>query len=136
MNSHCKKNPIFAPCFLTIETIMKIQQIISLIEGTIVEGETLSNKEVDCAFASDLMSDVLTLKTDKTVMLITGLCNMQTIRTCEMSDIKVIMFVRGKKVTEEMRELAEDNEMVLITTDFSLYRTSGLLFGAQLSGVY
>ncbi|MBO4644884.1 MAG: hypothetical protein J5642_00020 [Bacteroidales bacterium] len=115
---------------------MKIQQIISLIEGTIVEGETLSNKEVDCAFASDLMSDVLTLKTDKTVMLITGLCNMQTIRTCEMSDIKVIMFVRGKKVTEEMRELAEDNEMVLITTDFSLYRTSGLLFGAQLSGVY
>lgn len=115
---------------------MKIQEVLSLISGTVVEGEAFSDREVDCAFASDLMSDVLTLRTDKAVMLITGLCNMQTIRTCEMSDIKLVMFVRGKKVTDEMKELAEDNDMVLITTDFSLYRTSGILFGAELPGVY
>ena len=115
---------------------MKIKEISSLISGTIVEGEAGLDKEVDCAFASDLMSDVLTLRTEKTVMLITGLCNMQTIRTCEMSDIKVIMFVRGKQVTEEMKELAEENEMTLISTNFSLYRTAGLLFNAGLPGVY
>ena len=115
---------------------MKIQEITSLISGTVVEGEAFCDRDIDCAFASDLMSDVLTLRTDKSVMLITGLCNMQTIRTCEMSDIKVVLFVRGKKVTDEMRELAEDNDMLLITTDLSLYRTSGILFNAGLSGVY
>lgn len=115
---------------------MKIQEITSLISGTVVEGEAFIDRDIDCAFASDLMSDVLTLRTDKSVMLITGLCNTQTIRTCEMSDIKVVMFVRGKKVTEEMMELAEDNDMLLITTDLSLYRTSGTLFNAGLPGVY
>jgi len=115
---------------------MKIQEITSLISGTVVEGEAFIDRDIDCAFASDLMSDVLTLRTDKSVMLITGLCNTQTIRTCEMSDIKVVMFVRGKKVTEEMMELAEDNDMLLITTDFSLYRTAGTLFNAGLPGVY
>ena len=83
---------------------MKIEEITSLISGAVVEGSDTQIDEVDCAFASDLMSDVLTLRTDKQVMLITGLCNTQTIRTCEMSDIKVIMFARGKKVTEEMKD--------------------------------
>lgn len=115
---------------------MKIQEILSLISGTIVEGEAFADRDVDCAFTSDLMSDVLTLRTEKMVMLMTGLANMQTIRTCEMSDIKVVVFVRGKKVTDEMKELAADNEMVLIETNYSAYRSSGILFGAGLSGVY
>ncbi|MBR0077828.1 MAG: hypothetical protein IJP72_05455 [Bacteroidales bacterium] len=115
---------------------MKIEEITSLISGAVVEGSDTQIDEVDCAFASDLMSDVLTLRTDKQVMLITGLCNTQTIRTCEMSDIKVIMFVRGKKVTEEMKELAEDNEMILIETSISLYKAAGILYGSGLPGVY
>lgn len=115
---------------------MKIKEILSLISGTIVVGEASLDKEVDCAFASDLMSDVLTLRTDKSVLLITGLCNMQTIRTCEMSDIKVVVFVRGKQVTEEMKELAAENEMTLILTDFSLYSTSGMFFKAGIPSAY
>ncbi len=115
---------------------MNIEEINSIIEGNVVEGQMRSISRIDCAFASDLMSDVLTIKTDKSLMLITGLANLQTIRTCEMSDIKIILFVRGKKVTDEMKELAAENEMVLIETDYSLYRTSGLLFAAGLPGVY
>ena len=126
---------IFAPSFLN-RKIMKIEEITSLISGAVVEGSDSPQMEVDCAFASDLMSDVLTLRTDKNVMLITGLCNTQTIRTCEMSDIKVIMFARGKKVTEEMKELAEDDEMLLIETPLSLYKVAGILYGAGLPGVY
>ena len=99
-------------------------------------GEEYKNRPVERIFASDLMSDVLTLKDYDNLMLLTGLCNLQSIRTCEMSDIKVVIFVRGKVVTEEMKELAADNDMVLITTNFSLYRTSGLLFNTQLPGVY
>lgn len=115
---------------------MKLKELCSLIEGVIVEGEAYSDTEVECVFASDLMSDVLTIRTDKNLALLTGLANVQTIRTCEMSDIKLIIFVRGKKVTEEMKELASENEMTLVETPYSLYRTSGILYQANLASVY
>ena len=115
---------------------MTIQEITARIEGRIVVGAHRQNENIDCAFASDLMSDVLTINSSQNIMLITGLCNMQTIRTCEMSDIEIILFVRGKKITGEMKALAEENEMVLMETSLSLYRTSGILFNLNLPPIY
>lgn len=91
---------------------------------------------VNLVFASDLMSDVLTVKDADDILLMTGLCNLQTIRTCEMAEIRVVLFVRGKKVTDEMKELAEENDMLLIETDFSLYRCSGILYQSGLQALY
>ncbi len=115
---------------------MKINKIIDLIEGKIVEGEHYSEENITRIFASDLMSDVLTIKTEEPLLLITGLSNLQTIRTCEMSDIKAIIFVRGKKSTEDMRKLAAENDMILIETPFSMYRTSGILYNAGILPLY
>jgi serine kinase of HPr protein (carbohydrate metabolism regulator) len=53
-----------------------------------------------------------------------------------MSDIKTVIFVRGKKTSAEMRELAAENEMILIETPYSMYRTSGLLFQAGVLSLY
>ncbi|MBO7624370.1 MAG: hypothetical protein J6S82_03580 [Bacteroidales bacterium] len=115
---------------------MKREEFLRLIEGKVVAGEGSEEREVNRVFASDLMSDVLTIKNANQLMLMTGLCNLQTIRTCEMAEVKVILFVRGKKVTEEMKELAEENEMLLIETDYSLYRCSGILYQAGLQPLY
>lgn len=93
------------------------------------------DESVVYAFSSDLMSDVLTIKVDNFI-LITGLANIQSIRTAEISDVQFILFVRGKKVTEEMISLAKDNGMAIIQTDYSLYKTSGILYGAGLMPVY
>ena len=82
------------------------------------------------------MSDVLTIKDTSSLLLITGLANTQTIRTCEMSDIHYILFVRGKKVTEEMKELAEDNDMVLIETGYSMYKVAGILYANNIQPLY
>ena len=72
---------------------MKIRQIMALTGETVVCGNGQEDHEVQCAFASDLMSDVLTLDCND-VLLVTGLCNMQTIRTAEMADVSCILFVR------------------------------------------
>lgn len=77
-------------------------------------------------FACDLMSDVLMLDADE-LLLVTGLCNTQTIRTAEMSDVKCILFVRDKKATPEMIELAEQNGIVLLESPYSMFRAVGLL---------
>lgn len=114
---------------------MKIQRIQELTGATVACGNDKLDHEVQCAFASDLMSDVLTLDCNE-VLLITGLCNLQTIRTAEMADVSCILFVRGKKVTPEMLRLASENNMILLETGHSMYHTSGELYNNGLVPVY
>jgi hypothetical protein len=96
---------------------------------------TCAPRNYENAFASDLMSDVLTLKNDNLV-LITGLVTLQTIRTAEMADINCIIFVRNKKASPEMVRLAMENGIDLIECKFSMFRTSGLLYQSGLKPVY
>ena len=114
---------------------MTAREIATLIQGEILSGEAYMDETQSYAFASDLMSDVLTIKIDDFV-LITGLANIQSIRTAEMSDVKCVLLVRGKKATEDMVALARENGMILMQTPFSMFKTSGLLFNAGLSPVY
>jgi hypothetical protein len=114
---------------------MRVAKIIHELEAKILQGEEFLNNEVNFAFSSDLMSDVLTLNADN-ILLITGLNNLQTIRTAEMAEIKFILFVRNKKPTNEMLDLARKEKMVLMISEKSMYRVSGLLFKAGLDPIY
>ncbi len=114
---------------------MKISEVLELCNARLVCGDDRTGNEVLSAFSSDLMSDVLMLPAQK-ILLITGLCNIQTIRTAEMADIRCILFVRNKKASEEMKQLARENGLVIMETPFSLFRASGLLFARGLSPVY
>ena len=113
---------------------MTLREIVKVLNATVYLGEERLDEEVKNAFASDLMSDVLTLK--ETPMLITGLCNVQTIRTCDMATLDIVVFVRNKKPTEDMVELAEENGMVLLATAYSMFKTCGLLYEAGVKPLY
>ncbi|MBL7903812.1 MAG: hypothetical protein JNL22_02200 [Bacteroidales bacterium] len=114
---------------------MKIKEVVELLNARVVSGQNLLESEVEYCFASDLMSDVLTLESDN-LLLLTGLANLQTIRTSEMSDINKIIFVRRKKATDEMIRLAAENEIILIECDYSMFRSAGILYNAGLKPVY
>ncbi len=114
---------------------MKISELIDVVKGELICGENKLDHDVNIAFASDLMSDVLTVKIDN-VLLITGLSNIQTLRTAEMSNITCIIFVRNKKVNECMFELANENNMILISSPFSMFKTSGLLYSLGVNPIY
>ena len=114
---------------------MDIEEIKKLTNGRYICGESGSLKEIHYAFASDFMSDVLTLDVEDMV-LITGLCNLQTIRTAEIADIHCVVFVRDKRPTEEMIALAQANGIVLIRTAHSMYHASGVLFQAGLRSIF
>ena len=113
---------------MTIEEIAKVTQARILCGGDL-------NPPVSRAFASDLMSDVLTLETDHT-LLITGLANVQAVRTAEMSDISCILFARNKRVSDEMIRLARENNMVVMQTAYSVFYTSGLLYQAGIKPIF
>ena len=61
---------------------------------------------------------------------------MQTIRTCDMAGLEVAIIVRNKKPSEEMLELAEENDMTIIACPFSLFKACGLLYDAGLQPLY
>ena len=81
------------------------------------------------------MSDVLRLNTED-LLLITGMANLQVIRTAEMSDIPFILFVRGKNVTSEMEKLAKENGIMLLQCKQSMFKVCGELYKAGLPPVY
>ncbi|SMO74907.1 hypothetical protein SAMN06265379_106146 [Saccharicrinis carchari] len=114
---------------------MKIKEIADILDAQVVCGSEYLENEITRGFASDLMSDVLTLDTDK-VVLITGLANVQTIRTVEMSEINCIVFVRNKQVTPQMLELAGMEGLVLIQCKYSMFKAVGKLYEAGLLPVY
>ena len=114
---------------------MTVQEIVSLVNGTLLCGNIKEDDAVDYCFASDLMSDVLTVRRSD-FLLMTGLANVQSIRTAEMSDLRYILLVRGKVPTQEMLDLACENDMVLIQSPFSMFKTAGILYSAGLKGVF
>ena len=114
---------------------MKVSEIVKVLDGKILCGEEKNGYTIDVAFASDLMSDVLTLKNDH-VLLITGLNNLQTIRTAEMSDIHCVILARNKKASEEMIQLAIENELIIVECRYSVFKTCGLLYQAGVKPIF
>lgn len=114
---------------------MRLSEIIKLTNAKVVAGDTEQNHNLQRAFSSDLMSDVLTLDTEH-ILLITGLANLQLVRTAEMADIEVVLLARNKRATPEMIELANETGLILLETPYSIYRSSGLLFKNGLAPVY
>jgi predicted transcriptional regulator len=49
-----------------------------------------------------------------------------------MIDLTAIVFVRGKKPLQDVIDMAQERGLPIITTKFTLYRCSGLLFNAGL----
>lgn len=110
---------------------MKVEQFIELLGAECVTDQNVEVKEYNYAFASDLMSDVLALA-DNTTVLITGLNNPQVIRTAEMLDISLIILVRGKKPSEETLAIANETNITILTTDLIMFETCGKLYESGL----
>lgn len=113
---------------------MKLKNVAELLNAEILSGTDNLDTEVDSAFSSDLMSDVLAYVDKKTVLL-TGLTNAQVIRTAEMIDMPAIVFVRNKKPGSDIIQLAAENNMIIMCTEHTLYTASGLLYASGLSGI-
>lgn len=116
---------------------MQINKIVEILEAKMIVGEEQADIDVRYAFGSDLMSDVLAYAVEDSnhSVLLTGLINNQVIRTAEMLDLRAVVFVRGKKPTDEVIELARENNLVLICTAKTMYESAGMLYSNGLQGI-
>ncbi len=112
---------------------MTVNDIVRILDATVLSGEGQLNREVHTACGSDMMSDVLAFVKDQCVLL-TGLCNPQVIRTAEMMDVVCIVFVRGKMPDESILSLARLNEVPILSTNHRMFSACGLLYQNGLRG--
>jgi len=110
---------------------MKIHEIVELIGGRVLNPEVPLDGEARGGCGADLMSDVLASMKPEAVLL-TGLCNIQVVRTAQMADIRAIVFVRGKLPADEVIELATRERIPLISSRYGTFELSGRLYKAGL----
>ncbi len=113
---------------------MKASEVAAILGAKVFCGkEYLDTIEIDWAFGADMMSDVLAFVCENTLIL-TGMLNAHAIRTAEMVDVRCIVFVRGKVITDEIMEMARERDMAIMGTDKTLFTSCGLLYEAGLRG--
>ena len=112
---------------------MKISTIRDLLDAEVLCGEEHLGDHVYSACGSDMMSDVLAFVKDQAVLL-TGLMNTQVVRTAEMMDMHCVVFVRDKKPSPEIIELAKDSDIVVLASPKRMYEACGILYANGLVG--
>lgn len=115
---------------------MILSEIVDTIKAEVLTGEdaaALGRIDIHNACGSDMMSDVLAFVKDQSLLL-TGLVNLQVVRTAEMMDIIAICFVRGKTPPENLIGLAKELGIVVLKTEFPMYIACGRLYGKGLEG--
>lgn len=110
---------------------MQLKTLRDLLEAKVLCGEDRLEEEFSTIFASDMMSDVLACP-DEIECMLTGLMNSQVIRTADMMDIGIIVFVRDKMPAPDVVEMACQRDMVVMVTPCRMFTACGRLYQAGL----
>jgi len=101
---------------------MKIDQIVSLLNATVLLDPGVGEFDFKHACGADLM------------ILLTGLINPHVVRTADMMDIKCIVFVRGKVPPQEVLDVAQEAGIALLCTKETMFTACGRLYVNGLTG--
>jgi predicted transcriptional regulator len=113
---------------------MKLSEIIEALDGKLLTGDEFLEKDITTCGASDLMSDILAGLSEGCILL-TGLTTIQVIRTAMVAGVGAVVFVRDKTPPAEVIELAEDNQLPLISSPYSMFVSCGRLHACKLTGL-
>jgi predicted transcriptional regulator len=112
---------------------MLLSEVKQILQAQVLCGEEWLDRDINTACGSDFMSDVLSL-THTGGLLLTGLVNPQVVRTADMTDMKCVIFVRGKVPGDNILRLAREREIVIMTTPERMFTSCGKLYRNGLIG--
>ncbi len=113
---------------------MELNKCVDILNASVLVPAADMCMDISVACGADLMSDVMAFACTTNEMMLTGLVNPQTIRTAEMMDIRVIVFVRGKVPGRHMLDLAAEKNICILTTPLPMFTACGLLFDSGIKG--
>jgi hypothetical protein len=106
---------------------MKLIEIIKLLNAKVIVGGDIENIEIEKVTASDLMSEVLALGEEGS-LLVTGLASPQCVRTAGVVGIPAVLIVRNRDIMPETIEAAKYSGIVLLSTNYTMFETCGILY--------
>jgi hypothetical protein len=116
---------------MTKEKTVKIHELSSLFAYRCVQAGT-ADADLDSAYTSDLLSDVLANGTGKSV-LITIQAHKNAVAVCSMTDIPAMVVCNNRPIAQDMIDAAAAEEIALYVTDKDQFTVSGELY-ARLGG--
>lgn len=112
---------------------MTLAEVKDLLGCEVIWGDGLLGAIVDAGCSADMMSDLLAYAKPGGLLL-TGLINPQSVRTADITEMRGIVYVRGKRPDAESIHLAKEKNIPLLGTELLMYETCGRLYAAGLKG--
>lgn len=112
---------------------MTLENVREMLDASVLTKDLDPELTVESAFASDMMSNVLAYGANKSILL-TGLYNPQVLRTAEMMGMACVVFIGRRDPDPDVVALADDLEICLMRTNYSMFTACGLLYAAGLRG--
>ncbi|OGP99114.1 MAG: hypothetical protein A2026_18565 [Deltaproteobacteria bacterium RBG_19FT_COMBO_46_12] len=106
---------------------MTLKEVKETTNAEVISGDHDLKKEIKCAFAAELLSDVLALSQEG-ALLITGFTHPQVVYAADAANLCAILFVRGRWPNEATQQLAIQKKIPLLSTSYMMFETCGLLY--------
>jgi predicted transcriptional regulator len=113
---------------------MTLAEIKELIGCEVLVGDDGLAVEIRDVVASDGMSEILAFARARELM-ITGLTNIQSIRTADIAGVSAVLYCRGKVPDKRVLEFAREKRIPVLTTTKGMFEICGILYGKGLCGV-
>ncbi|MBU0717243.1 MAG: transcriptional regulator [Planctomycetes bacterium] len=99
----------------------------------VLAGQDNLAMEVETVVASDGMSEILAFARPGALML-TGLTNVQSIRTADIANVQAVIYIRGKRPEAKVITLAREKNIPVLVTALGMFDVCGILREAGLKG--
>ncbi|HTW91416.1 MAG TPA: DRTGG domain-containing protein [bacterium] len=113
---------------------MTLHEIKDLLHCEVLNGGDGLELDVTQVVASDGMSEILAFAKSKELM-ITGLTNIQSIRTADIAGVSAVIYCRGKLPDEKVIEFARQRRIPVLATTMGMFDICGVLYNRGLKGV-
>lgn len=113
---------------------MTLREIRDLLQCEVLTDENDLHIDVTQVVASDGMSEILAFAKSKELM-ITGLTNIQSIRTADIAAVSAVVYCRGKRPDKKVVEFARQKGIPVLVTKMGMFDICGILYNKGLKGV-
>jgi predicted transcriptional regulator len=113
---------------------MKLHEIRDLLQCEVLAGEDNLSVDIYQVVASDGMSEILAFAKSKELM-ITGLTNIQSIRTADIAGVSAVLYCRGKRPDKKVIDFAKEKRIPVLVTKMVIFDICGVLYNQGLKGV-
>lgn len=104
-----------------------LRKLIEELHFECLSGQNLLDRTPESAYVSDLLSDVMG-KAQAEMIWITSQVHKNIVAVASLKELSAIVIVNERPVENELIELAENEDVVVLTSNLPAFETAGKLY--------